>query len=365
MDKKHTSSLLFFFFLLLLTAVVLKGSSKCVVVATSGSRKFRSFHVTNDGMARVVNLRGGSINKAAASPKIHYPSSGTELRTTIVTEEPTIYRPPTFSKTEEEASFIESVLRTNFIFNEYSTSATDHNNAGSLNEAVAAFERVDFEKGSLLCKQGDTIDIDYLYIVYRGECSVIVDGKRLVESYGTLSEGILVGDIAMIYDKKARSATVQATTHVTAFRLHRDAFDYFLAQTAQTTTTQSLTYKERVIMMKEQLRKDLTNIDAVIDQVAGIKARYSGGDIIQRFEPSRMWLWSRWEGTILQQVYKPAVWNMMLSAAFIVTFRFICNNVNNQPITWRIGMLPDPNHPILSRMHGLTKLWWVQYDGTY
>ena len=354
MDKKHTSSLLFFFFLLLPTAVVLKGGSNCVVVAALGSRKFRSFHVTNDGMARVVNMRGGSINKAAASPKIQDPPSGTELRTTTVTEEPTTYRPPRFLKSEEEASFIESVLRTNFIFNEYSTSTIDGNNTGSIYEA---FERVDFEKGSLLCKQGDTIDIDYLYIVYRGECSVIVDGKRLVESYGTLSEGILVGDIAMIYDKKARSATVQATTHVTAFRLHRDAFDYFLAQTAQTTTTQSLTYKERVIMMKEQLRKDLTNIDAVIDQVAGIKARYSGGDIIQRFEPSRMWLWSRWEGTILQQVYKPAVWNMMLSAVFIVTFRFICNNVNNQPITWRIGMLPDPNHPILSRMHGLTKLW--------
>ena len=279
--------------------------------------------------------------------------------------DPTVatFTPPKFNKSRQEEKFIENVLQANFLFLEdfattkSKTETKKKKKDDDLSDAVAAFEEVNFPEQSYLCKQGDLSDTDYLYIIYSGECSVFIDDKQLQEPYGTMAEGSLIGDIAMIYET-ARAATVQAMTPVKAFRLHRRSFNYFLHLKTVNNEERSgsASSSSTVMSPKEKMQHDLKEIDTVIDQIAGIKTKY-GGDIIQPFKPTRKWLWSRWRGTIMQQDWRVACLNMLLCVVFQLSFRWVCDNIINQPISWSIGMVPDQNHPFVARLLGLNKLW--------
>jgi len=59
---------------------------------------------------------------------------------------------------------------------------------------------VTFAEESYLCEQGDE-QADYLYIIYRGACNALIDGKQLDEPYGTMQEGSWIWDVAMISDQ--------------------------------------------------------------------------------------------------------------------------------------------------------------------
>ncbi len=247
---------------------------------------------------------------------------------------------PEHDKTREKEALIKDVVQSNYIFHDASTSGINGNDS-DVSKLVAAFEEVEFAEGFSICKQGDLDDTNYLYIIYEGDCSIVIDGKQLVEPYGTMHKGSVVGDMAMIYDAP-RAATVTALTAVKAFRLHRDVYNSFLESKGSDA--------------KERLRKELKEIDAAIDRIAGVKSEYEG-DIIPQFKPDRSWLLRQWEGTILQQAWKPAFWNMAMSALFIYSFRFGCNNIVNEPITWSIGKIPDKDHYFVSRLLGVSKLW--------
>jgi hypothetical protein len=278
--------------------------------------------------------------------------SGTETARTA--KAMTSNLPSKFTKSPEQETFIENVLRSNFIFQQLSSSEPDADEYRKkkdtdILEVVAAFEEVAFPEGSYLCKQGDLDDTDYLYIVYEGDCSVSIDGKRLEEPYGTMKKGSLVGELAIIYDT-ARAATIMAITPIRVFRLHRDSYHYF------TTISSSSSEGSTPVSPQEILQDELKEIDNAIDQIAGVKSKY-GGAIIPRFKPERKWLWSRWSGTILQQAWRPACWNMLLSVVFVAIIRFVCNNVIDKPITWPIGMIPDKSHCFVSRILGFSILW--------
>lgn len=97
--------------------------------------------------------------------------------------------PKVIPKTYKENAYILSKLQSNFIFQDFS-----HEQLESL---VSSFERAEYPKGSLICEQGDKGDkIDYLYIVLKGECAVLIDGKRLPEPYGTVSSESMIGELA-------------------------------------------------------------------------------------------------------------------------------------------------------------------------
>merc|ERR1712194_57538 len=70
-----------------------------------------------------------------------------------------------------------------------------------------------------------------------------------------------------------------------------------------------------------------------------------------------MGLLRQWKGTILEQTWKAALWNMSFTAVLILSLRAFCDNVIHQPFTWAIGSLPDKSHYIVSRMLGLSKIW--------
>eukprot|EP00580_Thalassiosira_gravida_P018052 CAMPEP_0201675952 /NCGR_PEP_ID=MMETSP0494-20130426/40732_1 /ASSEMBLY_ACC=CAM_ASM_000839 /TAXON_ID=420259 /ORGANISM="Thalassiosira gravida, Strain GMp14c1" /LENGTH=480 /DNA_ID=CAMNT_0048158549 /DNA_START=42 /DNA_END=1484 /DNA_ORIENTATION=- len=204
----------------------------------------------------------------------------------------------------------------------------------TLQKLVLAFEEVDLKKGDNVMKQGDT-EIDYFYVIRSGSCSVEIDGKKLPDPYGTMTEGTILGELAMLYNNP-RAATVLAKTNCKLYRVDRQSFRYFL--------------DNQQPQEKENLMAELQTIDNVIDQIAGVKMRYSG-DIIQQFRPNRSWLWRQWRGTVLQHSYKISLLNMVITAAISLAIRrrVDCN--------WGLCMAPDPSHVVINRMATFGKGW--------
>ena len=229
-------------------------------------------------------------------------------------------------RTEDERSYIESVLRTNVLFQ-------DVVRQGSLFDLASAFDRVEYKKGDVIFSQGDANN-DFMLILEEGECSITIDGEEVPDPYGTMKGGSMVGELALLLGKD-RAATVKAKTNVVAFRLDRASFKYFMAGP---------------LVKAEDIKTEIRQIDHAIDKISGVNTRY-GGDIIRQYKPSRRWLWGRWNGTVLQQAWTAAAANMLISVCFIAAFRFF-----HQP-TWAVGQIPDPNFPVISRLVPLAKLW--------
>jgi len=261
-----------------------------------------------------------------ASPSRSGKSSSSRSRrssTANAKEEHSIKVPlPYFGKTESEEKFLLSQIEGNFLFQHVKDFA----------EVISAFEKVSFPSGSIICKQGDS-NTDYLYVIDSGECNVSIDDKQLPEPYGTMTKGGSFGELGMLFGSSRAATVVAATGGITAYRLDKRSFNYFMR------TNEGFHVKEEVI-----------EIDRVIDEISGVKTRYKG-DIIRPYKPARLWLWTRWTGTILQQAWKASAFNMVVSILFITLIR---KEVNP---TWIVGGIPDPANPMIERFVGLGKLW--------
>ena len=245
---------------------------------------------------------------------------------TLSSEKHRGFIPPVHFKEPDEFSFIRSTLLTNFMFQ----SLPDN----TLDKLVLAFDKVELGKSSVIIEQGDE-NIDYFYVVSDGEVAITIDGKQLPDPYGTLAEGTVFGELAMLYSIP-RSATVTAKSDCTLYRVDRRTFRYFLDSQDPTE--------------KEDVKAELREIDAAIDKIAGVKTRYSGS-IIRPYRPGRWWLWRTWTGTVLQHAYKIAIWNMAITAAisFFIGRRSDC--------TWAVAMAPGQTHPVISRLAAFGKNW--------
>ena len=252
-------------------------------------------------------------------------------------EDPAAYEyiPKVFPKEDEEMLFIKEVLKANFLFQDFS----DENNEENLDLSVviASFEKFTYNEGTMLCKQGDTEDTDYLYLIVSGSCSVSIDGKLLPDPYGTMRSGSLIGDLAMM-DGTARAATVCTETPLTVFRLHRTDFYHFLdyADVDRNDSDKSDADSSSPASRTEKIQQQVEEIDEILDQISGVKSKYLG-DIIRPFQPERRWLWSRWKGTILQHAWKSAVSNMVVSFLFLTAVRIASDHILKSPVTWPVG----------------------------
>ena len=267
-----------------------------------------------------------------------FPSSTSETVEAEATD-PT-QQPPKFVKSPDEIERIAKTLQTNVLFSEASQKIID--------ELVQAFEKVSYQKGDEIVRQGDT-EANFMLILDQGECAITIDGKQVPEPYGTMKKGSMLGELALLYDS-GRAATVTAKTPILAFRLHKHAFDYFMKQ---------IDYSNR--KAGYNLKTEIKRIDKVIDNISGVKTKY-GGSIIRKFRPSRIFLWTQWSGTVLQHAWKSALGNMLVSAAFIVFVR-----TKFQP-PWPLGVLPDTSFPFISRLLGLGKLWrksWASFTSWF
>lgn len=273
---------------------------------------------TNNNNGIVVE--GGDNNDSDVLPEI-------PVLPTLRNDKTTKFIPPIFNNSKEETNSIKSTLMTNFMFQSLSDNTLD--------KLVLAFEKVEYNKGSIITKQGDK-NIDYFYVIYKGECDVTVDGKKLPYPYGTLSEGTMFGELAMLYNVP-RKATVSAKSDtITLFRVDRKTFRYFLDR-----------QQPQEI---DDVKQELKDIDRAIDKIAGVNSRYSG-DIIKQYKPQRSWLWSRWTGTILQRSYKVALLQMIITASIGIFVR------RSSSVKWPIGSVPDQSNLIISRMIAFSKHW--------
>ncbi|MCY4229625.1 MAG: cyclic nucleotide-binding domain-containing protein, partial [Alphaproteobacteria bacterium] len=82
-------------------------------------------------------------------------------------------------------------------------------------------ERVRFEPGDLVVKEGDIGDA--AYIVLEGAAEVLVDAPHGPLKVADISKNDIVGEIAILIDVP-RTATVRATEAVTALRISKELF---------------------------------------------------------------------------------------------------------------------------------------------
>ena len=91
-------------------------------------------------------------------------------------------------------------------------------------------ERVTYEPGQEICRQGDIGDAAYLVI--SGEAGILVDTPTGPLQIAEVSKNALVGEIAIINDVP-RTATVKASTRVEALRITKDHFLRLVAEFPQ------------------------------------------------------------------------------------------------------------------------------------
>src|SRR5580704_11392984 len=82
-------------------------------------------------------------------------------------------------------------------------------------------ERVGFDPGKTLCRQGDPADAAFLII--DGEADVILEGKDGPITVATLGPNDTVGEMGILGDVP-RNATVKAKTRLVALRIAKDPF---------------------------------------------------------------------------------------------------------------------------------------------
>jgi CRP-like cAMP-binding protein len=116
-------------------------------------------------------------------------------------------------------------------------------------------ERVGFEPGQLIFKQGDMGDA--AYIVIEGEAEVLVDtagGKTVV---ATLGKNAFVGEIAILCDVP-RTATVRAKGRVVALRIAKELFMRLVTEFPQMAIAIMRELAHRLEMANERLREALS-----------------------------------------------------------------------------------------------------------
>ena len=92
---------------------------------------------------------------------------------------------------------------------------------GKLKLLAFMSERVGFDPGKNLCRQGDPADAAYLII--EGEADIILEGPAGPITVATLGANEIVGEIGILCDVP-RNATVRAKGRLVALRIAKDPF---------------------------------------------------------------------------------------------------------------------------------------------
>jgi len=118
-------------------------------------------------------------------------------------------------------------------------------------------ERVGFDPGKALCRQGDPADAAYLII--EGEADVLVDTPTGPLVLATLGANDIVGEMAILGDVP-RTATVQAKTRIVALRIAKEPFMRMVREFPTMAVSIMRELAHRLEMTNNQLRNALSEV---------------------------------------------------------------------------------------------------------
>jgi CRP-like cAMP-binding protein len=116
-------------------------------------------------------------------------------------------------------------------------------------------ERVGFDPGQILFKQGDMGDA--AYIIIEGEADVLVDTDGGQAVVATLGKNAFVGEIAILCDVP-RTATVRANGRVVALRIAKELFMRLVTEFPQMAIAIMRELAHRLELTNQRLREALS-----------------------------------------------------------------------------------------------------------
>jgi CRP-like cAMP-binding protein len=119
-------------------------------------------------------------------------------------------------------------------------------------------ERLTFQPGDLVCKQGDNGDA--AYFIMAGSADVIVDTPSGPLTVATLSKNDVVGEIAILIDIP-RTATIQAASELTTLKITKDVFFRMVTEFPEMAVEMMRVLAERLVRTTAELQKAKENKD--------------------------------------------------------------------------------------------------------
>ena len=118
-------------------------------------------------------------------------------------------------------------------------------------------ERVGFDDGKLLCRQGDPADAAYLII--EGAVDIVLEGPAGPLTVATLGKNEIVAEMAILCDVP-RGATVRAKGRVTALRISKDPFMRMVREFPTMAVSIMRELAQRLDSTNNQLRTALSEV---------------------------------------------------------------------------------------------------------
>jgi CRP-like cAMP-binding protein len=113
-------------------------------------------------------------------------------------------------------------------------------------------ERLTFQPGDIVCKQGDMGDA--AYVIMAGNADVIVNTPNGPLTVATMTKNDVVGEIAILIDIP-RTATIQASSELTTLRITKDVFFRMVTEFPAMAVEMMRVLAERIVRTTEELQK--------------------------------------------------------------------------------------------------------------
>lgn len=141
---------------------------------------------------------------------------------------------------------------------------------GQIREIVDCMYPVEYEKESIIIKEGDVGSL--VYVMEEGKVEVSKDGQKLC----TMGAGKVFGELAILYNC-TRTATVKAQTSCKLWAIDRPCFQSIMMRTGLMRHTEHMEFLRSVPTFKHLPEESLSKIADVLEE-----AHYNNGEYIIR-----------------------------------------------------------------------------------
>jgi CRP-like cAMP-binding protein len=113
-------------------------------------------------------------------------------------------------------------------------------------------ERVTFQPGQVICKQGDMGDA--AYVIISGQADIIIDTPSGPITVATMKKNDVVGEIAILIDIP-RTATIQAESELITLRITKNHFLSMINEFPEISVEMMRVLAERLVRTTDELQK--------------------------------------------------------------------------------------------------------------